>query len=53
MNADENRRHVEAGVTRDLRGRLTYAGYLDLDKLLDAQHPLSEPEHHDELLFII
>ena len=51
--SDENRREVEAGVTRDLRGRLTYAGYLDLPKLLDAQHPLSDPEHHDELLFII
>jgi tryptophan 2,3-dioxygenase len=49
----ENRRRVEEGVTRDLRGRLTYAGYLDLDKLLSAQHPLSSPEHHDELLFII
>ncbi len=52
--SDENAgREVEAGVTRDLRGRLTYAGYLDLPKLLDAQHPLSDPEHHDELLFII
>ena len=51
--SSENRRKVEEGVTRDLRGRLTYAGYLDLEKLLDAQHPLSEPEHHDELLFII
>jgi tryptophan 2,3-dioxygenase len=51
--ADENRRSVEEGVTRDLRGRLTYAGYLDLDRLLGAQHPLSSPEHHDELLFII
>jgi tryptophan 2,3-dioxygenase len=50
---EENRRRVEEGVTRDLRGRLTYAGYLDLDRLLGAQHPLSEPEHHDELLFII
>jgi tryptophan 2,3-dioxygenase len=50
---NENRREVEPGVTRDLRGRLTYAGYLHLDKLLDAQEPLSEPEHHDELLFII
>ncbi|HEX6022404.1 MAG TPA: tryptophan 2,3-dioxygenase family protein [Solirubrobacter sp.] len=49
----ENLRDLEAGVTRDLRGRLTYAGYLHLDKLLSAQHPLSEPEHHDELLFII
>jgi tryptophan 2,3-dioxygenase len=50
---EENRRHVEEGVTRDLRGRLTYAGYLDLERLLGAQHPLSSPEHHDELLFII
>jgi tryptophan 2,3-dioxygenase len=51
--SDENRREVEPGVTRDLRGRLTYAGYLHLDRLLDAQEPLSDPEHHDELLFII
>lgn len=32
---------------------MTYAEYLSLDKVLDAQHPLSDPEHHDELLFII
>jgi tryptophan 2,3-dioxygenase len=50
---ESNLRHVEDGVTRDLRGRLTYAGYLDLDRLLAAQHPLSQPEHHDELLFIV
>lgn len=50
---DGNLRNVEEGVTRDLRDRQTYAGYLDLDKLLSAQHPLSDPEHHDELLFII
>ena len=49
----DNLRDVEQGVTRDLRGRRTYAGYLDLEKLLGAQHPLSDPEHHDELLFII
>ncbi len=49
----DNLREVEEGVTSDLRGRQTYAGYLDLDRLLGAQHPLSEPEHHDELLFII
>jgi tryptophan 2,3-dioxygenase len=52
-DAGENRRRVEEGVTRDLRGRRTYASYLDLDRLLGAQHPLSDPEHHDELLFII
>jgi tryptophan 2,3-dioxygenase len=49
----ENLRQVEEGVTRDLRGRLTYAGYLDLERLLAAQRPLSVPEHHDELLFIV
>jgi tryptophan 2,3-dioxygenase len=48
-----NLRQVEEGITRDLRDRQTYAGYLRLDRLLDAQHPLSEPEHHDELLFIV
>jgi tryptophan 2,3-dioxygenase len=53
VSSPENRRQVEEGVTRDLRGRLTYAGYLDLGRLLSAQHPLSSPEHHDELLFII
>jgi tryptophan 2,3-dioxygenase len=52
-DSGENRRRVEEGVTRDLRGRRTYATYLDLDRLLSAQHPLSDPEHHDELLFII
>ena len=30
---------------------LTYASYLDLDRLLGSQHPLSD--RHDELLFII
>jgi tryptophan 2,3-dioxygenase len=53
VSSAENLRHIESGVTRDLRDRRTYAGYLDLEKLLSAQHPLSEPEHHDELLFII
>jgi tryptophan 2,3-dioxygenase len=32
---------------------LDYAAYLGLDTLLSAQHPLSDPPHHDELLFII
>jgi tryptophan 2,3-dioxygenase len=33
--------------------RLTYGSYLHLDELLGAQAPLSRPEAHDELLFII
>jgi tryptophan 2,3-dioxygenase len=32
---------------------MSYGGYLDLGTLLSAQKPLSDPEHHDELLFII
>lgn len=32
---------------------LTYSRYLRLSDLLSAQRPLSRPEHHDELLFII
>ncbi|WP_092551873.1 tryptophan 2,3-dioxygenase [Herbiconiux ginsengi] len=32
---------------------MTYGSYLDLDTLLSAQNPVSRPEHHDELLFII
>jgi tryptophan 2,3-dioxygenase len=35
----------------DLSQSLNYSQYLSLDKLLDAQHPLSF--HHDEMLFII
>jgi tryptophan 2,3-dioxygenase len=32
---------------------LTYGSYLHLDELLSAQHPMSRPVHHDELLFIV
>jgi tryptophan 2,3-dioxygenase len=48
-----NKRELENGIRTDLRGRLTYAGYLCLDQLLSAQKPLSKPVHHDEMLFII
>jgi tryptophan 2,3-dioxygenase len=53
MSTDRNQRALEQGITTDLRERLTYAGYLGLDRLLSAQHPLSEPQHHDEMLFIV
>jgi len=33
--------------------RLTYGSYLHLDELLSAQHPVSTPPHHDELLFVV
>jgi tryptophan 2,3-dioxygenase len=32
---------------------MDYLGYLHLEKLLAAQEPLSSPEHHDEMLFIV
>src|SRR5438874_4293521 len=41
------------GIVTDFKARMTYAGYLQLDKLLSAQKPLSVPPHHDEMLFII
>ena len=43
----------EDGVVTDFRDRMTYSGYLQLGKLLSAQVPLSNPPHHDEMLFII
>lgn len=33
--------------------KLTYTSYLGIDRLLTLQKELSEPAHHDELLFII
>ena len=49
----DNTRDVEASVVTDFSDRMSYGGYLDLATLLSAQRPLSDPEHHDELLFII
>jgi tryptophan 2,3-dioxygenase len=46
-------RDLEPGIKVDLAGSTTYADYLRLDLLLAAQRPRSNPEHHDELLFII
>ena len=48
---------LEPGIVTDLRDRQSYGGYLRLDRLLDAQHPVSGREddapRHDEMLFII
>ncbi|MGY3266054.1 tryptophan 2,3-dioxygenase [Lysobacter sp. HA35] len=52
MSIENNERPLESGVHTDLAGRLTYGGYLRLDRLLSAQEPLSDPPQHDELLFI-
>ena len=53
MTLDKNQRPLEPGIHTDLQGRMTYSGYLQLDQLLSAQKPLSDPAHHDEMLFII
>ena len=49
----DNERALEEGIVTDLKDRMTYGSYLDLDRLLGAQHPVSVPQHHDEMLFII
>src|SRR4051794_6739813 len=50
-------RELEPGLVTDLANRLSYGGYLRLDKVLTAQEPLSgtaaTPARHDEMLFII
>jgi tryptophan 2,3-dioxygenase len=48
-----NTRPIESDVVRDFRVNLSYGAYLHLDELLGAQHPVSVPAHHDELLFIV
>jgi tryptophan 2,3-dioxygenase len=48
---------LEPGIVTDLRERLTYGGYLQLERLLSAQQPLTGmaggAARHDEMLFII
>jgi tryptophan 2,3-dioxygenase len=48
-----NKREFEPSIHVDLAGTRTYADYLRLDRILDAQTLASSPPHHDELLFII
>lgn len=53
MSVEANTRAIEKTVVTDFSDRMSYGSYLDLDTLLSAQKPVSTPEHHDELLFII
>mgnify|MGYP000959194068 FL=1 len=53
MSVEKNERPLEAGIHTDLTGRMSYGGYLHLEQLLSAQHPVSDPPHHDEMLFIV
>jgi tryptophan 2,3-dioxygenase len=49
----ENTRPLEDGIVRDFKVNLSYGEYLHLDEVLSAQHVVSTPPHHDELLFIV
>ena len=53
MSATDGTRKIEDDVVTDFSEKMSYGAYLGLDTLLDSQHPVSEPERHDELLFII
>jgi tryptophan 2,3-dioxygenase len=46
-------RPFEPTIQQDFTNRMDYAGYLHLERVLNAQEPLSSPNHHDEMLFII
>ena len=50
-------RELEPTIVTDLQNRLSYGGYLQLDRLLSSQSPVSArdgaPARHDEMLFII
>ena len=48
-----NQRELESTVVTDFSKRMSYGDYLYLDQLLDCQHPLSNPQHHDEMLFVV
>ncbi len=48
-----HQRDLEPQVQRDFSTAMSYGDYLALDQLLSAQHTRSQPEQHDELLFII
>ncbi|MCC7127998.1 MAG: tryptophan 2,3-dioxygenase, partial [Microbacteriaceae bacterium] len=52
-DAGTHEREIETDIVTDFRDRMSYGSYLQLDRLLAAQVPITDPEHHDELLFII
>lgn len=53
QDADRTTRPLEEGIERDFRRNLSYGEYLDLGRVLSAQHPRAVPPRHDEMLFII
>lgn len=52
-DAMTHERTIESGIVTDFTDKMSYGSYLQLDRLLSAQVPISEPVHHDEMLFII
>ncbi|MCY7401895.1 MAG: tryptophan 2,3-dioxygenase [Nocardioides sp.] len=53
MGETPNQRDLEDGIQQDFSRSMSYGDYLRLDVLLSAQQPRSDPEQHDELLFIV
>ncbi len=53
MTLKNNTRQFDPEIITDFRDKMSYGAYLDLPTLLAAQNPVSTPQHHDELLFII
>lgn len=53
MSEAKSKRELEEGIQRDFSQDMSYGDYLQLDTLLSAQVPQSDPLQHDELLFII
>lgn len=51
MQNKQNQFELEKGIHTDFQEEMSYAGYLQLDKILSSQQRLSN--HHDEMLFII
>ncbi len=47
------KRKIEKSIHTDLSRDDDYTAYLQLEKLLSAQQPMSNPPHHDEMLFIV
>jgi len=46
-------RQLEDSIHTDLSQKMSYSDYLGLELVLNAQRPLSDPQHHDEMLFLI
>lgn len=50
-HGEQEKSSLEKGIMTDFQKDMSYGDYLHLDKILSAQHRLSD--HHDEMLFII